>query len=71
LHCRAEVGFGSTTITGRPSVVQLDRVGHVLWKRSAARDADRAWGEFLPLAEGTLLLQKDNLMRPASFSPGR
>jgi NIPSNAP len=40
-------------------------------KKRAARDADPAWGEFLSLTEGMLLLQEDKVMRPASFSPVR
>jgi hypothetical protein len=40
-------------------------------KKRAARDADPAWGEFLSLTEGMLLLQEDKVMRPTSFSPIR
>jgi NIPSNAP len=57
----------------------LNQVVH-LWRydsladmenKRAARDADPAWGEFLSLTEGMLLVQEDKVMRPASFSPIR
>jgi hypothetical protein len=38
-------------------------------RKRAARDADTAWGEFLSLTEGMVLLQEDKVMRPTSFSP--
>jgi NIPSNAP len=40
-------------------------------KKRAARDADPAWGAFLTLTEGMVLMQDDKVMRPASFSPAR
>ncbi len=38
-------------------------------KRSR-RDADPAWGEFLGMTEGMVLMQDDKVMRPTAFSPG-
>jgi NIPSNAP len=38
-------------------------------RKRAARDADPAWGEYLSLTEGMVLMQDDKVMRPASFSP--
>jgi hypothetical protein len=40
-------------------------------KKRAARDADPAWGEFLSLTEGMILMQDNKVMRPTSFSPMR
>jgi hypothetical protein len=42
-----------------------------LEKKRTARDADPAWGEFLSLTEGMVLVQDNKVMRPASFSPMR
>jgi hypothetical protein len=38
-------------------------------RKRSARDADPAWGEYLSLTEGMVLLQDDKIMRPTSFSP--
>ena len=38
-------------------------------RKRAARGADLAWGEFLSLTEGMVLLQDDKVMRLTSFSP--
>ena len=55
----------------------LDQVVH-LWRydsladmerKRAARDADPAWGAYLAMTDGMVLMQKDKVMRPASFSP--
>jgi hypothetical protein len=40
-------------------------------RKRAARDADPAWGEYLSLTEGMVLMQDDKVMRPASFSPAQ
>lgn len=40
-------------------------------KKRAARDADPAWGQFLSLTEGMILVQDSKVMRPASFAPIR
>jgi hypothetical protein len=42
-----------------------------LEQKRAARDADPAWGEFLSLTEGMVLMQDNRIMRPTSFSPKR
>ncbi len=38
--------------------------------KRARRDADPAWGEFLAMTEGMVLVQDDKVMRPTAFSPG-
>jgi len=38
--------------------------------KRAKRDADPAWGAFLSMTEGMVLMQDDKVMRPTSFSPG-
>jgi NIPSNAP protein len=57
----------------------LNQVVH-LWRydslvdmesKRTARDADPAWGEFLSLTEGMVLMQDDKVMRPTAFSPTR
>jgi NIPSNAP len=40
-------------------------------RKRAARDADPAWGEYLSLTEGMVLMQDDKVMRAASFSPAQ
>ena len=60
-------------------VGDLNQVVHIwrydnladLEKKRSARDADPAWGEFLSLTEGMVLMQDNKVMRPASFSPTR
>jgi hypothetical protein len=56
----------------------LNQVVH-LWRydsladmeqKRARRDADPAWGAFLAMTEGMVLMQDDKVMRPSSFSPG-
>lgn len=56
---------------------QLNQVVH-LWrydsladleKKRAARDADPAWGAYLALTEGMVMMQENKIMRPAPFSP--
>jgi hypothetical protein len=37
--------------------------------KRTARDADSAWGKYLALTEGMVLMQDNKVMRPASFSP--
>ena len=57
----------------------LNQVVH-LWRyasladmeaKRTARDADPAWGKYLALTEGMVLMQDNKVMRPASFSPIR
>jgi hypothetical protein len=57
----------------------LNQVVH-LWRyasladmeaKRTARDADPAWGEYLALTEGMVLMQENKIMRPAQFSPIR
>jgi len=38
-------------------------------RKRGARDADPAWGEYLALTEGMVLVQDNKVMRPTSFSP--
>ena len=61
------------------SIGPLNQIVH-LWRydsladmerKRTARDADAAWGEFLSLTEGMVLVQDNKVMRPASFSPMR
>jgi hypothetical protein len=40
-------------------------------RKRTARDTDPAWGEYLAMTEGMVLMQEDKVMRPASFSPTR
>jgi len=40
-------------------------------KKRMARDADPAWGEFLAVTEGMVLVQENKVMCPTSFSPMR
>ena len=57
----------------------LNQVVHVwryeslgdLENKRAARDADPAWGEYLALTDGMVLMQDNKIMRPTSFSPMR
>jgi hypothetical protein len=58
---------------------QLNQVVH-LWrydsladleKKRAARDADPAWGAYLALTEGMVMMQENKIMRPTSFSPAQ
>jgi hypothetical protein len=61
------------------SIGPLNQVVHIwrydsladLEKKRTARDADPAWGEFLSLTEGMVLMQDNKVMRPAPFSPAR
>jgi hypothetical protein len=57
----------------------LNQVVH-LWRydsladldsKRTARDADPAWGAYLSLTEGMVLVQDNKVMRPTSFSPIR
>ena len=67
------LGYYVSYIGALNQVVHLWRYENLadMEKKRAARDADAAWGEFLSLTEGMLLLQEDKVMRPASFSPVR
>ena len=38
-------------------------------KKRTARDADPAWGKYLSLTEGMVLVQDNKVMSPTSFSP--
>jgi hypothetical protein len=42
-----------------------------LERKRTERDADPAWGEFLAVTEGMVLVQENKIMRPTSFSPIR
>jgi hypothetical protein len=59
------------------SIGPLNQIVH-LWRydsladmeaKRTARDADPAWGAFLSLTEGMILMQDNKVMRPTSFSP--
>ena len=67
------MGYYASHIGPLNQVVHIwryDSLGDMESKR-AARDADPAWGEFLSLTEGMVLVQDDKVMRPTSFSPTR
>ena len=49
---------------------RYDSVADMEAKRTA-RDADSAWGEYLSLTEGMVLMQENKIMCPVSFSPIR
>jgi hypothetical protein len=65
------MGYYMSQIGPLNQVVHLWRYDSLadLEKKRAARDADPAWGEFLSLTEGMVLMQDNKVMRPASFSP--
>src|SRR5580704_17043795 len=70
-HGLVLIGYYTSYIGALNQVVHLWRYDSLadLEKKRAARDADPAWGEFLSLTEGMVLMQEDKVMRPASFSP--
>jgi hypothetical protein len=65
------LGYYLSQIGPLNQVVHLWRYDSLadLEEKRAARDADPAWGEFLSLTEGMVLMQDNKVMRPASFSP--
>jgi choline kinase len=67
------MGYYVSYIGALNQVVHLWRYDNLadMESKRTARDADPAWGEFLALTEGMILLQEDKVMRPASFSPVR
>ena len=67
------VGYYTSSIGPLNQVVHIWRYDSLadLEKKRAARDADPAWGEFLSLTEGMVLMQDNRIMRPTSFSPKR
>jgi hypothetical protein len=67
------MGYYVSYIGALNQVVHLWRYDSLadMERKRTARDADPAWGEFLSLTEGMVLVQENKVMRPASFSPGR
>jgi hypothetical protein len=67
------VGYYTSSIGPLNQVVHIWRYDSLadLEQKRAARDADPAWGEFLSLTEGMVLMQDNRIMRPTSFSPKR
>ena len=67
------VGYYTSSIGPLNQVVHIWRYDSLadLEAKRAARDADPAWGEFLSLTEGMVLMQDNRIMRPTSFSPKR
>ena len=67
------VGYYVSYIGALNQVVHLWRYDSLadMERKRTVRDADPAWGEFLSLTEGMVLVQENKVMRPASFSPGR
>jgi NIPSNAP len=67
------MGYYVSYIGALNQVVHLWRYDSLadMERKRAARDADSAWGEFLSLTEGMILIQDNKVMRPTSFSPIR
>ena len=67
------VGYYTSSIGPLNQVVHIWRYDSLadLEQKRAARDADPAWGEFLSLTEGMVLMQDNKIMRPTAFSPAR
>ena len=67
------VGYYTSSIGPLNQVVHIWRYDSLadLEQKRAARDADPAWGEFLSLTEGMVLMQDNRIMRPTRFSPKR
>jgi hypothetical protein len=67
------VGYYTSSIGPLNQVVHIWRYDSLadLEAKRAARDADPAWGEFLSLTEGMVLMQDNKIMRPTAFSPAR
>jgi len=67
------VGYYTSSIGPLNQVVHIWRYDSLadLEQKRAARDADPAWGEFLSLTEGMVLMQDNRIVRPTSFSPKR
>jgi len=67
------MGYYVSYIGALNQVVHLWRYDSLadMERKRTARDADAAWGEFLSLTEGMVLVQDNKVMRPTSFSPIR
>jgi hypothetical protein len=67
------MGYYTSQIGALNQVVHLWRYDSLadMERKRAARDADPAWGEYLAMTEGMVLMQEDKVMRPTSFSPCR
>lgn len=66
------IGYYVSQIGPLNQVVHLWRYDSLadMEQKRARRDADPAWGAFLEMTEGMVLMQDDKVMRPTSFSPG-
>jgi hypothetical protein len=67
------MGYFTSHIGPLNQVVHLWRYDSLadMERKRAARDADPAWGAYLAMTEGMVLMQEDKVMRPTSFSPRR
>jgi hypothetical protein len=65
------VGYYVSHIGPLNQVVHLWRYASLadMERKRTARDADPAWGEYLSLTEGMVLMQDSKVMRPTRFSP--
>lgn len=65
------MGYYTSVIGPQNQVVHLwrfDSLADMEAKRTA-RDADPDWTAYLESTEGLVLMQKDKVMKPSSFSP--
>jgi hypothetical protein len=65
------VGYYTSQIGALNQVVHLWRYESLadLERKRAARDADPAWGAYLAMTEGMVMMQENKIMRPTAFSP--
>ena len=65
------LGYYTSGIGPLNQVVHLWRYDSLadLEAKRAARDADPAWGQYLALTDGMVMMQENKIMRPAPFSP--
>jgi hypothetical protein len=67
------MGYYTSQIGPLNQVVHLWRYESLadMERKRTARDADPAWGKYLAMTEGMVLMQEDKVMHPTSFSPCR
>jgi len=67
------MGFYTSQIGALNQVLHLWRYESLaeLEKKRAARDADPAWGEYLALTEGLVMLQENKIMRPMPYATAK
>ena len=72
-HSLELIGYYVSHIGPLNQVVHLWRYDSLadMERKRTTRDADPAWGEYLSLTEGMVLVQDNKVMRPTSFSPIR